>query len=122
MFIPNANILMIKPTQAQFNSGPTVSIVYPTNNTFFKVSIAGVFFDLLYQTNDTLSWVGYSINGGPNLTVTGNNTNIDEYIKDRYQLPNAGYNTLTLYANDTAGNWATPQTITYRVHYYPDVP
>jgi hypothetical protein len=113
------SILVIKPVSAQTNTAPTISIVYPTNETFFNVSISGVHFQLLYQTNDTLSWVGYSINGGGNVTCTGNTTDYTAFINDGYQfifrLP-----TLTLYANDTAGNWATPQTVTYLVTFYSD--
>ena len=113
-------LLMVKPANAQNNASPSVSILYPTNSTFFNVSIGGVFFQLLYQTNDTLSWAGYSIDEGANVTCTGNTTDNSAYLNDGYQLPNSGYNTLTLYANDTAGNWATPQNVTFRVAYYSD--
>ena len=93
---------------------PTVSILYPLNASFFNVSIGGVSFPLTYETNSDLSWVGYSINGSNNVTLPGNGT---------YVLPISGYNgynNLTVYANDTIGNWATPQTIVYLVNVYPD--
>lgn len=112
-------LLTAKPANAQNNNVPSVSILYPTNKTFFNVSIEGVFFQLLYQTNDTLSWAGYSINGGTNVTCTGNTTDNSAYIKDDYQL-DFGQPTLTLYANDTAGKWAIPQTVTYTVYFYAD--
>ncbi len=111
--------LLIKPVIAQNAANPSISILYPTNETFFNVSIEGVYFQLLYQTNDTLSWVGYSINGGANVTCTGNVTDNSAYIKDEYQF-DFGHPTLTLYANDTAGNWSIPQTVTYTVYFYPD--
>ena len=113
-------LLTAKPAIAQNNTNPSVSILYPKNNTLFNVSIGGVFFQLLYQTNDSLSWVGYSINGGGNVTCTGNTTESNAYYKDEYQFQKSGSNTLTLYANDTVGNWATPQTVTYLVNYYAD--
>ena len=111
-------LLTAKPTNAQ-NNVPSVSILYPTNKTFFNVSIEGVFFQLLYQTNDSLSWAGYSIDGGANVTCTGNTTYNSAYIKDGYQF-DFGHPTLTLYANNTAGKWAIPQTVTYTVYFYAD--
>jgi hypothetical protein len=115
-----AGIASSKATSANAESAvPTISIVYPTNETFFNVSIEGVFFDVLYETNEPLSWVGFSIDGGSNVTATGNSTDEQEWINSGYQF-DGGYNTLTLYANDTAGNWATLQTVTYLVNFYPD--
>ena len=112
-------LLTAKPANAQSNTKPSVSILYPSESTVFNVSIDGVYFQLLYQTNDTISWAGYSINGGANVTCTGNVTDNSAYIKDGYQF-DFGHPTLTLYANDTVGNWAIPQTITYTVYFYPD--
>lgn len=114
--ISNVSVLVIKPVLAQSNTAPTVSIVFPTNNTVFNESFGTpiVSFQLTYETNNTLSWVGYSIDGGNNITVTGNNTYVER------SLVNGGYHTLTLYANDTDGNWATPQTVTYLVNVLPD--
>jgi hypothetical protein len=110
--IANVSILAIKPVSGKSNTAPTISIVYPTNETVFNVSIEGVYFKVQYETNDTLSWVGYSIDGGSNVTVTGNSTTEHDF--------DFGYNTLTLYANDTDGNWAIPQTVTYLANFYPD--
>ena len=117
--ISSASLLMAKPANAQNNTNPSVFILYPIGSTVFNVSIVGVYFQLLYQTNDTISWAGYSINGGANVTCTGNVTDNSAYIKDGYQF-DFGHPTLTLYANDTVGNWAIPQTITYTVYFYPD--
>ena len=111
--------LTVKPAIAQNNANPSVSILYPTDSTVFNVSIEGATFQLLYRTNDTLSWAGYSIDGGANVTCTGNTTDYNAFINDSYQF-DFGHPTLTLYANDTAGNWAIPQTVTYTVYFYPD--
>ncbi len=110
--IANVSILAITPVLGKSNTAPTISILYPKNETVFNTSIEGVFFKVQYQTNNTLSWVGYSINGGRNVTITGNNTTEHNFDFD--------YNTLTLYANDTDGNWAIPQTVTYLANFYPD--
>jgi len=84
------------------------SIVYPTNGTVVDANMGGVSIYWQYPANSTFSWVGYSLNGGGNVTVTG---------KDHlYDIENDGDYTFTLYANDTAGNWTTPQTVTYHVH------
>lgn len=119
LILTASSLFMVKPAFAQNNTNPSVSILYPLDSTVFNVSIDGVYFQLLYQTNDTISWAGYSINGGENVTCTGNVTDNSAYIKDNYQF-DFGHPTLTLYANDTAGNWATPQTVTYTVYFYPD--
>ena len=93
---------------------PKISILYPLNDSFFNVSLGGVNYQLTYETNSTLSWVGYSIDGSDNVTVTGNSTFVHEFVSS------TGYHTLTVYANDTSGNWAIPQSVTYLVNFYPD--
>jgi hypothetical protein len=98
-------------------NAPSVSIVYPTNNTVFDVSIEGVLFQLRYETNNPLSWAGFSIDGGSNVTCIGNNTDYSNFP----HFQNSGYHTLTLYDNDTAGKWAIPQTVTYLVNVHPDL-
>jgi hypothetical protein len=97
------------------NESPSITILNPTNYTTFYESTprGGIGFQVKYQTNNTLSWVGYSIDDASNVTVSGNST----YYGG---VENDGYHTLTLYANDTYGNWATPQTITYNVIRLPD--
>ncbi len=111
---PSATILL--------SEHPTIKILYPLNDSFFNVSLGGVSFQLIYETNSTLSWVSYTIGGtghsiedrgSGNVPVSGNGT----WVHD---MGNSGYHTLTLNAYDTSGNWATPQTITYLVNVYPD--
>ncbi len=98
------------PSQAQ---QPEVSILSPSSDSFFNVSIEGVNYQLTYETNSSLSWVGYSIDGANNVTVTENYTWVHDF-------GSSGCHTLTVYANDTSGIWATPQTVTYLVNFYPD--
>jgi parallel beta-helix repeat protein len=73
------------------------------NNTFPIVS-----FPLIYKTNQAPSWVGYSVDGIGNETVTHNDTIV-------YPSVLAYNHNLTLYANDTLGNWAIPQTIYFSI-------
>jgi hypothetical protein len=94
------------------NLSPTLSILSPKNDSVFNVSMGeGVSFPLTYETNTMLSWVGYSINGANNVTSTGNSIYVRDFDPSRYH-------TLTLYANDTSGNWAIPQRVTYLVYVY----
>ncbi len=108
MFFSPPSLLLVKPASAQNNTIPSVSIISPVNGSTFNFP-PPFNFQLVYETNSTLSWVGYSINGGGNITVSENNSTV-------WPLEgNNGLNTLTLYANDTFGNWASPQTVTYSV-------
>jgi hypothetical protein len=97
-----------KPSIAQYNSAPSVSIVYPTNGTVVDANMGMVSIRWQYPMNTTFSWVGYSLNGAGNITVTG-----EDQLGD---IENNGDYTVTLYANDTTGNWSTPQTVNYHVN------
>ena len=112
MVISSSSFLMIKPVIAQ-NNAPSISIVYPTNGTVVNAFMGSVGIEWQYPANTTFSWVGYSLNGtnwthGGNTTVTGKN--------EIGFIENNGDYTFTIFANDTAGNWATPQTVNFHVH------
>ena len=84
----------------------TISILSPVNNSTFISAGPLVSFPLTYETNGAFSWVGYSIDGSSNVTISNNDTVAWEYSD--LEIHN-----LTLYANDTFGSWAAPQTIYY---------
>lgn len=119
--------LTVEPVNAQSTIVPEITILYPANGTFFNVS-RGVdnFFLLKYTPNNLpLSWIGYSIDGGQNRTAYGAWFNIDQILRDDEGNPsvrvsgvfeNDGNHNLTLYANNTSGDWAIPQTVTYVVN------
>ena len=112
---PMLAVTHIKTASAQSNTAPIVSIVYPTNESSFNLEFGDAPYfriPLIYQTNTPLSWVGYSLDGRSNVTVTGNST----LVNGAWQ----SYPILTLYANDTSGNWATPQTVTFSIIMHPD--
>lgn len=101
------------PTPSPTPTQPIVSILSPQNGSVFDVifgNIENPVFSLTYASNSTLSWVGYSVDGANNVTIAENGTDLIEFVTSD------GNHTLTLYANDTAGNWATPQTVTYLVN------
>ena len=118
-------LLTFKPVNAQSTSIPEITILYPANGTFFNVSMGVDSFQLKYATNNPLSWIGYSIDGGQNKTAYGEWYNFDRISYDAEGNPSVrifgafesdGNHNLTLYANNTAGDWAIPQTVTYLVN------
>ncbi len=118
-------VLTVKPVNAQSTPSPEITILYPTNGTFFNVSMGVVSFQLKYATHNTLSWIGYSVDGGQNKTAYGEWYNIQQISYDAEGNPSVrvsgvfesdGNHNLTLYANNTSGDWATPQTVTYLVN------
>ncbi len=115
IFVISASVVLgvphFKTTSAQSYTVPVISIVYPTNETSFNVAFGDApdfSFPLIYQTNTVLSWVGYSMDGGSNVTVNGNSTMVKGDL-------HSGNTVLKLYANDTSGSWAAPQVVSYVV-------
>ncbi len=118
-------LLTVKPVNAQSTPSPEITILYPTNGTFFNVSMGVDSFQLKYATNTPLSWIGYSIDGGQNRTAYGAWFNVDQILYDAEGNPSVrvsgvfesdGNHKLTLYANNTSGDWAIPQTVSYVVN------
>ncbi len=109
----NINFTVFIPVAAPAQR-PTLEILFPMNDSFFNVSLGGVNYQLMYETNSPLSWVGYSLDGSDYVTVAGNSTSVHQFVSSN------GYHTLTVYANDTLGTCATPQSVTYLVNFYPD--
>ena len=124
--ISSLAVLTVKPVNAQSTPSPEITILYPTNGTFFNVSMGVDSFQLKYTTNNPpLSWIGYSIDGGQNKTAYGEWFNIQQISYDAEGNPSVrvsgvfesdGNHNLTLYANNTAGDWAIPQTVSYVVN------
>ena len=83
---------------------PNISILSPMNKTYTAIYDPYITTPLTFKTSEPLSWFGYSLDGGGNITISENGTWIEIPAESR---------SLTLYANDTAGNWATPQTVYY---------
>ncbi|MFW6116970.1 MAG: Ig-like domain-containing protein, partial [Thermoproteota archaeon] len=80
---------------------PTVSLLSPRNVTYSDTEI-----QVNFTTTQPISWTGYSLDNAANVTVTGNTT-----------LPelSSGTHHLTVYANDTAGNMGSSETIRFTV-------
>jgi hypothetical protein len=69
---------------------PQISLLSPMNQTYNDSSVS-----LVFSVNKAVNWVGYSLDGQQNFTITGNST--------IGNLAN-GLHTITVYANDTFGN------------------
>ena len=80
---------------------PIISILSPENKTYDVNDIS-----LTFTINESTSWIGYSLDGQANVTITGNTT--------LSGLSN-GSHSLIVYANDTAGNTGASEIIYFSV-------
>jgi hypothetical protein len=81
---------------------PEINVVSPLLNQTYDLSNIS----LAYTVNKTVRWVGYSLDGQDNVTVSGNTTLAD--------LQNGSHN-VTVYAEDSFGNIGTSETISFAV-------
>ncbi|MEM7824090.1 MAG: hypothetical protein QW227_01800, partial [Candidatus Aenigmatarchaeota archaeon] len=72
----------------QDTTAPIITILSPANTTYNMMSL-----DLNWTASEPLSWAGYSLDGAPNVTLTGNTS----------LTPGAGTHTITIYGTDNAG-------------------
>jgi len=86
------------------NAPPSIAILSTENKTYHTADLP-----LNFTVNEPMKWVGYSLDGKKNITITGNSTITN--------LTN-GFHSITVYANDTSGNMGTSQTMNFSV----DVP
>jgi hypothetical protein len=80
---------------------PEIHVLSPMNQTYNEPGTLIVFI-----ANKPLNWIGYSLDGDENLTITGNTTIAD--------LPN-GFHNVTIYAEDTFGNIGMSPIISFTV-------
>jgi parallel beta-helix repeat protein len=97
---------LMKPWEPKLldTTPPSISIASPENTTYTKNRVS-----LNFSTNEPVSWLGYSLDGQENVTITGNTTVSD--------LSN-GLHKVTFYANDTSANTGKSKTVVFTV----DVP
>ena len=84
---------------------PTISIASPENKTYSVTDIP-----LTLTVNGSTFWVGYSLDGQTNVTISGNTTIIGLF---------EGTHTITVYANDTTGNIGASSTVYFTVDTIP---
>ena len=79
----------VNATVAVGNAAPLIIISSPANNTAYTTNSVG----LIFTINKPTSWIGYSLDGGSNITLSGNST---------IQAVD-GHHIVIVYANDSAG-------------------
>lgn len=82
-------------------SPPSISILSPGNTTY-TINHA----PLTFTINETPSWMGYSLDAQTNVTISGNTT---------LTSMNDGQHQVTVYANNTAGNMGSSETVYFTV-------
>jgi N-acetylneuraminic acid mutarotase len=86
---------------------PQISVLSPENRTYGGDDIQSAF-----TVNEPVSWMGYSLDGQDNVTITGNVT---------LAVLSEGSHNITFYAIDLVGNTGASQTIYFEVSLYPTV-
>jgi hypothetical protein len=83
------------------NLPPSIQIISPENKNYTVNDII-----LNYTTSASTQWVGYSLDGNANVTLSANLT-----------LPKLsnGLHNVRIYANDTYGNFGKSETINFNV-------
>jgi len=79
---------------------PIIVVLSPENKAYATTSIP-----LVFTVDECTCWIGYSVDGESNVTITGNTT---------LTLPE-GEHWIKVYANDTNGNMGCSDTITFMV-------
>lgn len=80
---------------------PTIVILSPQNKTYYSDSIP-----LTFIIDEPTSWIGYSLDNQPNITISGNTViNVEN-----------GLHQIVVYANDTAGNMGSSYSVYFAVN------
>ena len=80
---------------------PEIKILSPLNQLYNESRVS-----LIFGVKKPVNWMGYSLDGQDNVTISGNGTVTD--------LPN-GLHNVTIYANDTYGNIGKSETVSFTV-------
>jgi len=84
---------------------PTIGILSPESRTYNARDV-----QLIFTVNEPTQWMGYTLDGQNNLTISGNATIMN--------LPD-GPHTIRVYANDTAGNTGISSAVQFSVEATP---
>ncbi|MGB9914011.1 MAG: Kelch repeat-containing protein [Candidatus Bathyarchaeales archaeon] len=86
---------------------PKITVLIPKNMSYGETDI-----NAIYIVDEPVSWIGYSLDGRDNVTVTGNVT---------LAVLSEGSHSFTVYATDLVGNTGTSETIYFVVAPFPTV-
>lgn len=89
---------------------PVIEIVSPKSSKVYNVSSVPLNFTIDEETD----WIGYSLKGAANVTITGNTTLTS-------LAENATSYTIVVYANDTSGNMGASSTVSFKVDLSPPI-
>jgi parallel beta-helix repeat protein len=90
------------PLMEPFNvASPRISVLSPVNQVFNESSVA-----LLFTVDKPASWMGYSLDGQNNVTITGNVT---------IAGLSSGLHNVTVYAEDEFGNRCASETVFFTI-------
>ena len=96
---------------------PSIRVI-PSRKTF-ETSSSTADVPLNFTVNESVSWIGYSLNGKNVVTVTNHVTSTEWIGVDNYQLVlrglHAGAHTLTVYAEDLGGNRGASEPFSFTV-------
>ena len=88
-------------------SAPLIQVFSPENKTYRESDVQSVF-----TVNEPVEWMGYSLDGQDNVTVTGNVT---------LAVLSEGSHRVTFYARDPYGNEGASKTVYFEVMPFPTV-
>jgi len=91
------NELTIKGTKPVDIDPPMILVISPSSQTFATDSVS-----LVFALDEEASWIGYSLDGRSNVTISGNTTLSNLYNGTHFVL---------VYANDTVGNMGYSETV-----------
>jgi len=80
---------------------PTIDLIYPVNATYGVTSIP-----LNFTVSEATDWIGYSLDGATNVTITG-----DTMLTDL----SLGSHNIIVYANDTDGNMGASDRVYFTI-------
>ena len=89
------------------NPAPEIMISSPVENSTYNSDSVS----LAFTVSKTTSWIGYSVDGRPNVTISGN-TNIET---------SDGIHTLIVYANDTIGQMGFSDPVNFTTDTSPPI-
>ena len=89
---------------------PDITITPPGNNSIYSSTCVRLNFTVKPE-GTVLDWIGYSLDGGANVTIAGNTTVLDALGV----TPPCDHN-IVVYANDTHGNMAASNVVYFTMH------
>jgi parallel beta-helix repeat protein len=91
---------------------PPIRIILPGNTTYRELLHDQANINLTFTLDFTASWIGYSLDGGANVTITGNITLTDLSY---------GLHDIIVYANDTSGNMYSSAKVHFTITFLCDL-